>query len=789
MKYVRNYDDFKRFSFEFFDTFLPSPLSDQMVNYFILGLGDEKHLIGQALQYIKNHPLGQNDVAEYGEAILQLSEYRDLLKKFVNLLLLSNSYEQLCAFLDRIFLSQIGEKKYHSHKFDYSIEQRYFDRFVEIIDYCQIDKQLYYPFFVAILNSEPNSRMFVYKQPLKEYMDVFLTQDNDEEFVSNLLLSQNKTDVDKYTDSTSEKLTKSLINDYAFGNINATNIIKKILLKNKQVGFNEIEELLSSQDEQVKFRSVQMLLLIKEDRRVMDRLKYLYNLSADGKIKTLLEKECGFNSLQNFTSKDQFLQFVDNNVKEVQVRLFGARLKRYYEKYNLNNSGIEGKIMTYIMEFFKARETDNQLSQLSTYFKFVDTRLLSDLTRVVYEVALYREKLQKSKWTLRLIAVFGDKNLLQDMLLHLKEWIKTKSQEPYAKYFLEMLSLAGREEVVELSKQLLKLNLTNKQNKFFEELLNKFCSYSKQSIEDVKDTMVDDLGFNNKGYQDLVLDNKTIRVSINVDCSLSYFNLSTNKVARLRDDETYNGQEIKKFLKQLEKGIKEQKKKLYQFFIDFRQYDLDSFEKCILSNNLICYLSQFILWGRYKGDKLVEVCYLENGGLKHLAGNLILENLQDYIIAMLQPMDAMEYKGIIENAFQTLFDQFNLPVFLPSEISSNMTYVNIASGTFCNAQLFVTRLQKLKYKINDLDEKNNFGTLVRENKNLNLLTCVIFDKVNLYNMNTSTTLSKVEFYDLSKTIKNGKNYNLDKNEALVLSTINKRVLSNQIAQILVASRN
>ena len=41
MKYVRNYTDFKKYTFEFFDSFLPPDLSEKMVNSFLLGLGDK----------------------------------------------------------------------------------------------------------------------------------------------------------------------------------------------------------------------------------------------------------------------------------------------------------------------------------------------------------------------------------------------------------------------------------------------------------------------------------------------------------------------------------------------------------------------------------------------------------------------------------------------------------------------------------------------------------------------------------------------------------------------------
>ena len=790
MKYVRNYEDFKRYSFEFFDSFLPQDLSEEMVNSFLLDLGDKDQLERQALSYIKFQPLDQVETADYGEAILQLNDYRSLLKKFVELLLKSNSYEALCAFLNRIFVPEIGDAKYHSHKKDYSIDERYFDRFVEITEYCKIDRGLYTPFYVAILNSDSSSPMFIFKEPLKEYLDIFLKDSGeDDEFISSLLVSESKTGIDEYASVSSTKTLKMLLTQYAQGELNNSTIIKKILLKNKQEGFNIIEELLNNEDDSVRFRAVQMLVLIKEDRRVSDRLKFIYKNSSDSKIKNYLEKECGFSSLTYFASKEEFIDYVDKSISQIQERLFGARLKRYYEEYKLDNSGINGKILTFVMEFFKSKDLDMQLGNLKTYFKYVGSDILNKLARVVFEVAVYRDRLQASKWSLRLIAAFGDSQLISSMTDILKSWSVNSSKEAYSKYFIELLMLAKREEVIDVVRELLKLDLSNKQKKFLNNILVNYSLTTNQNIEEVNDKLVDDFGFDKNGSKEIELKNKIIKIQINVDCSLSLINVKTGKRARIRAQDTLDGENLKTYLKRLQKEVKKQKKRLYSAFLEFRQYDLGRFKECILDNNLLNFLSQNLIWARYKNDKLVEVCMLEHDNLVHLAGNLVIENFDEYLVALLQPMDAVEYKNNLKGRFNTLFDQFDLPIFLPSELALNMSYVGNLSGTFCNAKLFITRLQKLKYKINDLDAKNEFSILCKENKNLGILTAVEFDKVNLYKLDCSTTLSRVVFYNLNKLTKSGKNYNLDMHEAIVLKDINSRVLSNELALIMLACKN
>ncbi len=792
MKYVKNLDDFKRYTFEFFDTFLPQDLSDKMVNYLILDLGDREQLINSVMLITQKNPPSESAVVEFGEVLLQIVENRDYLKKFVELLLITKSYEQLSAFLNSIFSGQIGDTKYHSHYHDYTIYQRYFDRFIEIINYCDIDKSLFSPFFLEILGCDQTSKMFDYKEPLKEYLDVFVTDDKDDEFVSELLFAGSKFNKNDKLEFDDLKAIKNIIYDYATNEFNSLKIIKQVLLKKRQESYNILEELFKNEvdNENIDaFRLVQMLVVLSEDKFIQNKLKKLYDETDDKKIKAYLERECGFNSLKRFSSKETFLIFVDNSVKQIQERLFGARLKRYYEKYQLDNTGINGKVLTFVMEFFKSRETDSQLKDIKNYFEFVDKETLSKLARVVYEVAKHRSRLVGSKWTIRLIAVFGDIDLIKEMTAEVKSWCEQKQNQAYCKYFLSVIVGCKRDDFIQIIKDLKSANLTNKQLKMIEEELKTFSNNNKENIEDVKDKLVENFEFDINGQKIILLNSKELRLQINPNCKITYFNNSTNKPARIKPNETYQNISLKDYIKRLEKHIKEQKKRLFNAFLEFRNYSPEMFKECILDNNLLNFLSQHLFWGRYRGDKLVEICLLKDNKLVHAAGNLVVDNFDNYTIALCQAMDCEDVKNTIRYKIEPLFNQFDMPIFSPDSLRQNLNYVDNLNGVFCNAQLFITRLQKLKYKINDLDYDNNFGTLVKENQNLNLVTCVEFNKVNLKNLDTSTTISKIRFYDLSRQIKNGKIYSLQKANALEIRELNPKVVSNEIALVLLASKN
>ena len=788
MKYVRNIDDLKRYTFEFFDSFLPQNMSDKMVNYFLLDTGFTMELQEGVLNEIKKNPLNENVVVEYGEVILQLRDYRDLLKRFVELLLKSKSFEQLSSFLNRIFLQQIGPAKYHSSQKDYTIRQRYFDRFIEIVDYCNIPKDLYTPFFVAIYNSDPMSNLFYYKEPLNEYLDIFLKNGN-QDFVSKLV-GEKQESAPSFSAKPTQKETihgvRSMVEEYVNGAQGSTQLIKSTIERNKMLFLGIVEEYLACEDE--KLMRVCELLSYIEDRHAKDDLKRIYMSTHDAKIKSYLEKTCGFTPVMKFDSEQDFLSYVDSAVTKIQDRLYGIRLTRYYKAYELDNTGINGKVMTFVLDTFRAKDSDAQIAELKEYFKFVDVNVLQSLCDIVFEIAVNRNRLLSSRWAIRFISCFGSPSLIEKVFENMSQWYTLKDLQKPCEYFLDIMSLCARKEMIAGIRKLLNNDLSSHQRKFLQNRLATFSESNKEDLEQVKDKLVDDLGFDTSGKRVMQLNRREVVAQINLDCSITLFNAKTGKPARINDRDSYNWQNVHEYIKSCVSKIKAQKKRLYSAFLEFRNYTYESFKECILDNNLLNFLSQHIYWGRYKNDHLVEVCVVKDSKLTHLVGNMLAQE-SDYSIAMLQPIDAVELKDKIAGETTLLFDQLDFPYFTYSDFNPNANYIDKLAGTFCNAQLFITRLQKIKYKIADLDMKGTFGMLVKKNENLNLITSVEFDRVPLRNYNCPTTLSKIRFYDLNRQNKNVKTATLDKANALMLTNINPHVLSNEIALVLNACKN
>jgi len=83
-----------------------------------------------------------------------------------------------------------------------------------------------------------------------------------------------------------------------------------------------------------------------------------------------------------------------------------------------------------------------------------------------------------------------------------------------------------------------------------------------------------------------------------------------------------------------------------------------------------------------------------------------------------------------------------------------------------------------------------YSVLAKENKNLDLLTVVQFDKVRMGNEGAyTTTISKIMFYKLSQLTKEKKRYILSNDAAIMLGEMSPKILNNEIAQIHLACKN
>ena len=179
---LRTITDLENVLYDIFKPELSDGMSFDLTQLVVYNKGNKKEIFENLIKECSAQTLKRQKVETFAEAVFLLKDYKLTLKNYVEILLATKSYEQLCAFINKFFVPYVGDYKYRSVTKEYTLEERYFDRFVEIIKYCDIPQDLFFPFFMQILTSDGSSLCINYKEPLKEYLKIYLRSTQEDLF-------------------------------------------------------------------------------------------------------------------------------------------------------------------------------------------------------------------------------------------------------------------------------------------------------------------------------------------------------------------------------------------------------------------------------------------------------------------------------------------------------------------------------------------------------------------------------------------------------------------------------
>lgn len=760
--------------------------ANKIANFIVYGSGEGKEILELA-KAKRQADFDKNVFGELCQVVFQLNDYRMVLKNYIEVLLASFQFESVCSFVNRLFVANVGNFTYRSVQKQYSLSERYFDRFVEIIKYCNIADELLMPYFIEILKADASSLCYNYKAPLKEYLKLYLQTAHEKLF--NYITKEKIEDCFEYLlEADTNKTLKYLIEGYLDGSLDCISIIKAYIPKYKQEAFNLLEPYCYSNDEEVACKAINILLMFKGDWAVDNFLNGVYENNQSLKLKKIVSKELEIDKFTKLETKDEYVNKVIETTATIQERLYGLRLRRFYEEYKLTDE-FECKSATFMMETFKTLSNELLLKYMNDYFAFADCETKEKIANIVFDVAYERGKLNSSKWALRLIACFGSRILLEKMFDEIVKWLLTIKNND-SEYFFKCLALCGRREIIGFIKYLrLNKSIDSKKVKKLEKTLELYSQVANIPFDEIDFMLTEDFGLDNKGERLFDLGRRVVKIQLAKDLQINVFNAETGKVGRIADDVTCGDINIKEYIKSIEKEISKQKKKLYQMFLNHVVMEKEDFDRYITSHNLLKVVASNVLWGKYKNDKLYETFKLKNGEVRHISGSYMTD--EDFKIAIVHPLDLKDNLLTVKNlAGELLFGQLDIPMFDVNEFSANAVSVDKFNGIFVGANLFITRLEKLTYKINDLGKDFYYNTLVKANERLNFLTVVEFNRVKLgEEQNFTTTVTSIRFYKLNSMPKDGKNYMLSRGETMPFTAINHRVFSNELALIFKAAEN
>ena len=669
-------------------------------------------------QNITNETLKLEDVDSFSDLIFQLKNYMFALSNFVVLLLMAKKFENVFNFVRKIFVGQIGQIKYTSVKESYSFVERYFDRFIEIVKNCNIDKTLYLPLVIKAFECDKTETLYAWKRPAIEFMQNFFN--DNEEWTLNYL--KNNTE-NKYklleiiTDFNTARGIRMLIDDYISDDCDQDKN-SHILKKFKRETFLELDKRMYdniSEAEKEKLSSV--FVAFGSDNEALTRLSDLYEKATTPALKLAIAERLEIIKSPEVKTEKQFVYLARRKIKDPQERTLGVP----FDKINLNLASsfpANNIVKTYLINVVKEENNTSNLLNLNYLFNVFEKEGLNEFAEKLFDVLIKKDDIKEAKWAIRFCCLFaGEKltNQLVDFDCLLFSYNRIKE----AKYLTECLVNCGKLEVLKV--------------------------FSSNAM---------------KNFEDSIWKQEML-------CVLA-------KKANINLDEIADQLAIEK---STPTEVEHQISRLKTAFLNGRIYSFNNFN--ILSNKQpFKNLFSKLIWGEYKNDKLYNAFVLkqnENGENERSYLLKLLEDEQEnFDVKILHTLDLDDRFEKITDAIETpLFPQFKKIKFDSKEYKAQTTEIANFNGMFVDSNKFISKIEKFEFKINRNEGEITFGSLLNYNDDLGLACVLEFNKpINLNQ--TFCNLGNIYYFRTTDLLKDGDKFIYSKNNALSVSALPPR---------------
>lgn len=669
-------------------------------------------------QNIKNENLKPADIDAFSDLVFQLKNYTFALSNFITLLLTAKKFESVFLFVKKIFVGQIGQIKYSSVKENYNFLERYFDRFVEIVKNCEIDKTLYLPLIIQAFESDKSEILFNWKRPAVEFMQNFFN-DNESWMIS--YLSSNPAEKYKLleiiTDFNTARGIRMLIDDFVSPNVNVEEN-SHILKKFKRETFLELDKRLYdniSDEEKEKLAGV--FVAFGSDNEALTRLNDLYEKAKTDLLKFSIAEKLEIIKSPEIKTEKQFVFAARRKVKEPQERTLGVP----FDKINLNlASGFAANntVKTYLINIFKEENNLSSLINLNYLFDIFEKDGLNDFANKLYDVLIKKQDIKEAKWAIRFCCLLGN-NLLAEELSNFACTLFGTGRKKEAKYLTECLAACGRVEVLKL--------------------------FASQAFENFEETE----------WKNCMI--KTLSKKANLSLDEIEDRLAVGKTS--------------------EADIEKQIKRLKIAFLNGREFSCESFD-ALCNASPFKNLFKKLIWGEYKSGKLYNAFTLsenENGKIerKYLL-KLLDENKENFSIQILHSLDIDDrFEKIIDAIENPLFQQFKKLKFDVKDYKAQVTEISNFNGIFVDMPKFVEKICNQGFQLNKNEGEKTFSSIFNINNDLGLGCVMEFNKpINLSQVYSN--LGTLLFFKASDFIKDGEKYIYSKNHALSVQSLPPR---------------
>lgn len=667
---------------------------------------------------ITKEELSEDDINSFSDLIFQLKNYMFALSNFVALLLTAKKYESVFHFVKKIFVGQIGQIKYTSVKESYSFLERYFDRFVEIVKNCEIDRNLYLPLIIKAFESDKTETLFNWKRPAIEFMQNFFN-DNEDWTIS--YLNSNKENKYKLleiiTDFNTARGIRMLIDDFVSDNADEEQN-SHILKKFKRETFLELDKrLYDNIPEEEKEKLAGVFVAFGSDNEALTRLNDLYEKATSSSLRDAIAEKLEIIKSPEVKTEKQFVYAARRKVKEPQERTLGIP----FDKIDLKlESGFPANnvLKTYLINIVKEENTLSKLTNLNYLFNVFEREGLENFAEKLYDVVSKKDDIKEAKWAIRFCALFGSENLIKEMTNFACQLFGL-GRFKEAKYLTECLVNCGKDEVAKVFASNAIKNFDDENWK--RDMLQTLAKKAEINILDIEDQLA--IGKTSPSEIDL-------------------------QVQRLKTA-----------------------------FLNGREYSNKNFEKI---SNFEPFKSLFkkLIWGEYKTGKLYNAFVLEENEEGKVQRKYLLKLLdepqENFSISILHTLDIDDrFEKIIGAIENPLFQQFKKIKFDVKDYKAQTTEISNFNGMFVDAKKFVEKIQTYDFVINRNEGEITFSSLININEGLKLSCVVEFNKpINLSSVYCN--LGSIYFFKSTDLLRDGEKHIYSKNNALSVRSLPPR---------------
>ncbi len=656
------------------------------------------------------------DIDGFSDLIFQLRDYMFALSNFIKLLLILKDYEAVFHFMKKIFVGQIGQIKYSSTKETYTYLERYFDRFVEIVKNCDIEKTLYLPLILQAFQSDKTQPLFNWKRPAIEFMQNFFNENEDWtlEYINSNLDNKYKL-LEMITDFNTARGIKMLIDDFIAESNFDEEQNSHILKKYKRETFLELDKrLLENISDAEKERLTAVFLSFGKDNEALTRLKDLYDRSVNENLKNIIAERLEIIESPEVKTEKQFLYAARRKVKDPQERTLGIP----FDKIDLNlASGFPANNVakTHLINIFKEENNLDRLKNLNYLFDVFEPEGLNSFAEKLFDALSKKDDIKEAKWAVRFITLLGNDKLTRE-LIDFTSLLFAYNRKKEGKYLTECLVNAGKTEAIKIFNKIILIDEADVDWK--REMLDELAKKADINVEDLSD-----------------------QLAIGKD--------------------SYEEKE-------------KQKKRLFNAFLNSREYNSKNFD-ILASNQPFKSLFDKLIWGEYKNDKLYNAFVLESKipfgedistmQRKYLV-RLLDENPENFVVSILHTLDIDDrFEKIINAIPAPLFEQFKKMKFDAKDYKNQTTEISNFNGMFIIANEFVEKIEKFGFKINRNEGEITFSSLIHLNEDKNLACILEFNKpVNL--TQAYSNLGSIYFIKVTDLIKDREKYIYSKSNAI-----------------------